>query len=153
MEGDWRYSEAQDDEHDDIGYSLLGILRTEPSRSNDISSVCGQAVIRCDDCLHSPPQTAAERCYVGQLLECAPRPAGSVPKADKSHVPSHDPLIPIIYVPLCLFVSFSFICTLLLSSDLRHHWTEQSEGQSAEYPMFIVVLSASAWGAPPSAPS
>jgi hypothetical protein len=34
MEGDWRYSEAQDDEHDDKVYSLLGILRTEPYRSN-----------------------------------------------------------------------------------------------------------------------
>jgi len=135
MEGDWRYSEAQDDEHDDIGYSHLGILRTEPCLSNDISSVCGQAVIRCDGCLHSPLQTAAEPRYGGQLLECAPRPAGSVPKPDTFHVPPHDPLIPIIYVPLCLLTSFSFICTFLLSLDLRHHWTEQPESRSAEYSM------------------
>ena len=94
---------------------------------HDISSFCGQAVIRCDGCLHSPTQTAAEPCYGGQLLECAPRPAGSVPKPDTFHVLSHDPLIPIIYVPLCLLSSFSFICTLLLSSDLRRRWTEQPE--------------------------
>jgi hypothetical protein len=34
MEGDWSYSEAQDDEHDGVDYSHLGILRTEPYRSN-----------------------------------------------------------------------------------------------------------------------
>ena len=93
--------------------------------NSDISSVCQQAVTRCDSRPVAPLsrfiyiqavftlKTAGEIRCRGKPLECAPRTAGSVSKRDTYDVPLHDPLIPInVLLLLCLLASLSFICTL-----------------------------------------